>query len=536
MTQKSFVGLLLFAWATTLPAADQTPLAIIPVPQQVERPAGSFQLTPATRIYAAPELRETGEFIAAQLRSATGYSLKVETSSDARRADLNAIILTTTSTNTQLGAEGYELTVAAHSVVICAPTTAGIFYGGQTLRQLLPPEIFSTNQVSGVNWQMPAVHIADWPRFSWRGQMLDVSRHFYTKAEVETLLDLMALHKLNVFHWHLVDNQGWRIEIKKYPRLTQVGAWRKGIGWGLDPKASTAYRADGQYGGFYTQTDIRDVVAYATARHITIVPEIELPGHSAAALLAYPQFADYPGTNHPANYMVYDPANPEMFHFLEDVLTEIFALFPGKYIHIGGDEVAKTDWKNSPACQALMRREHLKNEEELQSWFIRQIATWVSAQGKTLVGWSEILQGGLAPDAVVMDWIGGGKEAAEAGHDVVMTPLTHCYLNYYQSTNFAAEPRAPLKHYIPLAKVYAFDPIPAGLPAAFQSHVLGAQGCLWTEWIASFPHAEYMLFPRLCALSEVVWSAKASRDWPDFQRRLAVHLVRLDELGVNHHP
>ena len=490
---------------------------------------------------------ETARLLAAQLRQATGYPLKVSVKSDRNGAISNTVSLTTLGVGANDGAEGYKLTVTTNSVVIRAPEQAGVFYGVQTLLQLLPPKILSTNLVADADWQMPCVQIEDWPRFKWRGLMLDVSRHFYTVAQVETLLNLMALHKLNVFHWHLVDDQGWRIEIKKYPKLTRIGAWRKGIGWGLDPKSSTAYNSDGKYGGYYTQDDIREVVAYAAARHITIVPEIEMPGHSKAALAAYPQFGVLDETNkaeitrdihlirgHP-NYGVYDPANPGTFTFLENILTEVFRLFPGKYIHIGGDEVRKNYWANSPGCQALMKREGLKSEEQLQSWFIKRIEKFVNTHGKTLVGWSEILQGGLATNAVVMDWIGGGREAASEGHDVVMTPRSYCYLNFYQSTNFSAEPRAPQGRYTSLQKIYSFEPIPTNLPAQFDPHILGAQGNLWTEWIASFPHGEYMLFPRLCALAEVVWSPKDSRNWPDFQRRLKVQEERLGELGVNYH-
>ena len=420
---------------------------------------GEFALTPQTQIYADVPSRKTANFLAAALRQATGYPLKISVRPDA--ATSNGILLTTLGASANVGAEGYDLTVTTNGVVIRATNQAGMFYGVQTLLQLLPAEIFSKQLVTNRDWQVPCVEIEDWPRFKWRGLMLDVSRHFYTKAEVETLLDLMALHKLNVFHWHLVDDQGWRIEINKYPKLTQIGAWRKGIGWGLDPKSSTAYNSKGKYGGYYAQDDIREVVAYAAARHITVVPEIEMPGHSKAALAAYPQFGVLDDTNkaditpnihvirgHP-NYGVYDPANPGTFTFLENILTEVFRLFPGKYIHIGGDEVRKNYWANSPGCQALMKREGLENEKQLQSWFIKRIEKFVNARGRTLVGWSEILQGGLATNAVVMDWIGGGREAASEGHDVVMTPRSYCYLNFYQSTNFAAEPPGPRGRLLP---------------------------------------------------------------------------------------
>jgi hexosaminidase len=541
----------LFFWSSALTAlaGDAGNLAIIPQPQTVERSIGNFELQPQTRIVTDSASQATADQLAAALRPATGWSLPVNLRPAASPV-AGDILLTTHSADAALGPEGYDLTITTNEVVIRAPTPAGLFYGVQTLRQLLPPEIFSTNAVAGVNWQMPCVHIRDWPRFKWRGLMLDVSRHFYNVSEVKTLLDLMALHKLNTFHWHLVDSQGWRIEIEKYPLLTSEGAWRTNseLKHPLlkipetfahpDWTAPTADKfKDGRYGGFYTPADIRAVVAYAAARHITIVPEIEMPGHSTAALAAYPRFSGPGGTNDTAysnaHYGIYDPANPETFTFLEDVLTEVFQLFPGPYVHIGGDEVQKDFWKHSPDCQALMKREGLKNEDELQSWFIKRIETFVNAHGKILVGWSEILQGGLAQNAVVMDWIGGGEKAARAGHDAVMTPTGFCYFNYYQSTNHTTEPRAQ-GGFIPLEKAYGFDPVPAGLPAPLQAHILGAQGNLWTEYIASLPHAEYMLFPRTCALAEVVWSAREARNWPDFQRRLQVQEQRLDALNVNY--
>jgi hexosaminidase len=425
-------------------------------------------------------------------------------------------------------------------VVIRAPAPAGLFYGVQTLFQLLPLEIFSSNRVQNVAWQIPCVQIEDWPRFKWRGIMFDVSRHFFSKAEVETVLDTMALHKFNTFHWHLTDDHGWRIEIKKYPKLTQIGAWRSSAGFGFDPKASDAYGPDGRYGGFYTQGDIREVVKYAAARHITVVPEIEMPGHATAALAAYPQYSCTGGPFEPIMTAgifngIYDPSKEGTFEFLAGVLKEVGQLFPGKYIHVGGDEVPKDTWKTNAACQALMKREGLKNEEELQSWFMRRIEKIVNSTGHSMIGWSEILQGGLATNAAVMDWIGGAREAATAGHDVVMTPTAYCYFDFYQSTNKAAEPEAagwggPLL----LNKMYAFDPMPTNVPPQLQSHILGTQGNLWTERIPNLKHAEYMLFPRACALAEVTWSAQNARDWDDFMRRLQLHVQRLNELNINY--
>jgi hexosaminidase len=522
-----------FAQASNVPA-------IIPLPQSMELRDGTFQITAGTHVYRDHDSRATARFLNERLRTSTGFQIEGSRRFFDSAAIPGAILLTTQNADTNLGPEGYELTVTTNSVVIRAPAQAGLFYGVQTLFQLLPPEIYSTNQVENVSWQIPCVEIKDWPRFQWRGFMLDVSRHFFKKSEVETLLDAMAMHKMNVFHWHLTDDHGWRIEIKKYPKLTEVGAWRKEAGFGFDPKLTTAYGPDGRYGGFYTQEDIRDVVKFAAARHITIVPEIEMPGHSTAALSAYPQFSCTGGPFEPSTTAgifngIYDPAKEETFQFLADVIAEVAPLFPGKYFHIGGDEVPKDTWHNSADCQALMKREGLKNEEELQSYFVRRIEKIVEANGHSMIGWSEILQGGLPQNAAVMDWIGGAKEAAIAGHDVVMTPTAYCYFDFCQSTNQAAEPKAadwggPL----PLNKIYAFEPMPTNVPTELQSFVLGAQGNLWTEQISNFKQAEYMTFPRACALAEVTWSAKDARNWDDFMRRLQVQVRRFDELNINY--
>jgi hexosaminidase len=368
--------------------------------------------------------------------------------------------------------------------------------------------------------------------------LLDVSRHFFTKEEVEQILDGLALHKINVLHWHLVDDQGWRIEIKKYPRLTEMGAWRKNIGFGMDPKASTAYGPDGRYGGFYTQDDIREVVAYAAARHITIVPEIEMPGHSSAALAAYPQYScnggpfttDVGGGVFPG---VYCAGNDETFDFLQNVLTEVFALFPSKYIHVGGDEVPTTSWEKCEKCQARKKTEGLANDRQLESYFIQRMEKFINAHNRLLIGWSEIREGGLAQNAALMDWIGGATEGASAGHDVVMTPENFCYVDHYQSKDHAKEPKA-IGGFLPLRKIYGFDPIPANLAPEFQKHILGAQGNLWAEYIPNLRHAEYMIFPRESALAEVAWSPKEARNFDDFLRRLEIDDRRLEQMGVNY--
>ena len=549
-----FVALYLMATAFNASAND---LALIPWPQQVQPQAGSFTLTSQTRICADWSSRQTAQFLAQRLRQSTGYPLKVHWRLFGALPQ-NGILLTTKNANTNLGPEGYELLVTTNGIVIRASTQAGLFYGGQTLLQLLPPEIFSTNVVTE-NWQAPCVQIEDWPRFPWRGLMLDVSRHFYKPSEVEAILDEMAVYKLNRFHWHLVDDDGWRIEIKKYPKLTQIGAWRQKVGlernhrtdgetntwpaW-IKPTADK-FAPDGRYGGYYTPDEIREMVAYATTRHIMVVPEIEMPGHSGAALAAYPELGctgrpyeiERPGIFHGG---ALDPAKPKVYTFLDDVLTETFKLFPAPYVHIGGDEVAKGVWNQYPDCQALMKQQGIAvtNEAALQTWFTERMVSFISAHGKTPIGWSEVMRGGLATNVVIMDWIGGGEKAAAAGHDAIMSPadpVDFAYFDHYQSTNHAVEPRA-IGGYLPLRRVYAFEPMPTNLPASLQSHILGPQGNLWTEYVASLPHAQYMIFPRACAMAEVGWSAKDARNWDDFTQRLTVDEKRLDELGVNYRP
>jgi hexosaminidase len=520
----------------SLQAQPEAP-AIIPAPQKMDLLPGAFTLKPTTEILVAPASLTTGQYLAERLRASTGYKIPVR----AIRRTIpvpDDILLTTRWLKNGLDPESYQVLVQSNCVVIRSPEDAGLFYGAQTFLQLLPPEIFARQTVSGTPWEVPCVDIKDQPRFKWRGLMLDVSRHFFNKSEVEQLLDALALYKINTFHWHLVDDQGWRIEIKRYPGLVRTGAWRKGINFGLDPKSSKAYDADGRYGGFYTQADIREVVAYAAARHITIIPEIEMPGHSSAALSAYPELSCTGGPFTPdVNGGVFDGiycvGNPQATKFVQDVLTEVFELFPGKYVHVGGDEVPTTNWAHCPKCQAVMKKEGFKKEIELESYFIRGMEKFINAHGRSLIGWSEIREGGLAQNAAIMDWIGGAVEAATAGHDVVMTPLSDCYLDHYQSKNQSAEPHA-IGGFLPLKQVYSYEPIPTNLPSQFQPHILGAQGNVWTEYMPNISHVEYMIFPRLNALAEVNWSPRTARNWPDFKRRLAVDSRRLEQLGVNY--
>jgi hexosaminidase len=510
---------------------------IIPKPVKVQTANDSFKLSLQTQILAPGLSAATGELLAARLRKSTGYPLPIQTRSDAgskSAADISLEIDSTLSKNP----EAYELKVTADGVAIRAADAAGLFYGVQTLLQLLPPEILGAAPATNKNWEVRAVNLQDEPRFKWRGLMLDVSRHFFSKQEVEKLLDSLAFYKINVFHWHLVDDQGWRLEIKKYPKLTEEGAWRKGVDFGLDPKAAEAYGPDGRYGGFYTQDDIHEVVAYAAARHITVVPEIEMPGHSTAALRAYPELSCTGGpfkADLPAGIFngVYCAGNEQVFAFLEDVLDEVFKLFPGRYIHLGGDEVPTNTWHNCIKCQARREQEGLNSDLELEGYFIRRMAGFVTAHGRIPIGWSEIIKDKLPRQTVVMDWIGGAVQAASTGHDVVRTPMEFCYFDQYQTEDRDHEPRAS-GGFLSLEKVYSFEPIPADLKGADREHILGTQANVWTEYIPSFRQLEYQTFPRLCALAEVAWSPKAGRDWDNFAARINAHGKKLRELGVNY--
>lgn len=525
-------GLILFEHRT----GDPPTFGLVPLPEHIERHSGHFILRPEVRLVVDPGSRATGQYLAERLRHSTGYLVPV---SGIVEGVAGNVTLTTSNAPAALGPEGYRLEIQPSGVLIRAPSDVGFFYGVQTLLQLLPPQIYAASGVSRVQWRMPCLAIEDRPRFPWRGYMLDVSRHFFSKREIKRVLDYMALHKLNRFHWHLTDDQGWRLEIKKYPRLTEVGAWRPRIGFNLDPKSSTAYGPDGRYGGFYTQEDVREIVAYAGARHISIVPEIELPGHATAALAAYPEFSCFPERAHystagtSALDGVYCAGKDETFEFLQNVLAEVLELFPSEYIHIGGDEVSKQNWKQCPRCQARIRAEGLKDEAGLQSYFIHRIGEFLQGHGRTLIGWTEIRQGGLPENAAVMDWLGAAVDIANSGHDVVRTPNEYCYLDYYQSRDRAGEPPAA-GGYLGLKKAYSLEPIPIELSPTNQPHILGAQGNLWTEYIPNLDQAEYMTFPRLCALSEVAWSPAETHSWDEFSERIKTHVARLEQLGIRY--
>lgn len=503
--------------------------SFVPQPVKAELLPSSFRLTSRTAISFSPEDKGLANLIQREIAAFSGWNLPLKTGGS------DGIVLKRVKDLTVLGS--YRLRIDAKTVTIEAASGEGLLNGFQTLRQALPAEAAATRPVKGVVWEGPCLIVEDSPRFPWRGTMLDVARHFMPVSFVKRFIDLLALHKLNVFHWHLTEDQGWRIEIKKWPKLTEVGAWRKETIIGR-PRENAVF--DGiPHGGFYTQEEIREVVAYAAERHITVVPEIEMPGHAQAAIAAYPQFGCSPVplevmTTWGVSDNVYN-VKEETFAFLFDVLEEVLQLFPSKFIHIGGDECPKTQWKADAHAQETMKKNGLKNEEELQSWFIRRIDKFLDERGRRLVGWDEILEGGLAEGATVMAWrsMNYGVEAAEHGSDVVMSPTSHCYLDYYQARNQEGEPIA-IGGYLPLRTVYSFEPVSPKIPAAKAHHVLGGQGNLWTEYMKDDRKVEYMAFPRLCALAEVCWSPADKREWSGFRTRLAPHLQRLDQRKVNY--
>jgi hexosaminidase len=523
-------------------AAEPEAIALLPQPLHVVRGSGAFVLNKDVTIRIdkdSPDAANVAGQLAMWIRRGTGLRLAV-VPSDAAGVPQNAILLMIKTADAALGAEGYSLEVSPAGVVICAAAGPGLFYGTQTLLQLLPPQVFcSTKPQAPPVWAVPAVRIEDRPRFPWRGLVLDSARHFFTVEEIENFIDLMVQHKLNVLHWHLTDDVGWRLEIKRYPKLTQIGAWRKGILFGLNPKDSTAWGADGRYGGFYSQDEVRRLVAYAKDRYVRIMPEIEMPGHIGAALAAYPEYGCTGRRFDPdegARKMgICCAGNDATYEFIEGILSEVLDLFPSKFIHVGGDEVGKEQWKACPKCQARIRREGLKDECQLESYFIRRIEKFLNARKRTLIGWDEILEGGLAPNAAVMSWRGaeGGIAAANAGHDVLMTPFYHCYFDLYQAAS--GEPKA-IGGFVPLERVYAFEPVPPGLAAGAAKHILGSSGNLWSEYFPNYAHVQYMAYPRACAMAEVTWSDPKHKNWDDFRRRLDVHLRRLKAEGVNYRP
>ena len=511
---------------------------IIPKPVSLEMLEGYFVLDEDTQIIfeqGSADAESVAHYLVSALSPATGYALSVDAIRDVTTVE-NAIILSALDEEGDLGREGYRLRVEQDRIEIAAPHGAGLFYGVQTLRQLLPAEVFSVTRIDDMAWTIPCVAIEDFPRFQWRGMCLDVARHFMPKEFVKKYIDAIALHKMNSLHLHLTDDQGWRIEIKKYPRLTEVGAWRDETVSGHSRDVPRTFDGKG-HGGFYSQSEVREIVAYAAARHVNVVPEIEMPGHAQAAIAAYPELGNVPEkldvwTTWGVNKNIFN-AEESTVLFLQDVLEEVVDLFPSTYIHVGGDEAVKDQWEASAAVQERIRALGLQNESEMQSYIIRRMDTFLTGKGRRLVGWDEILEGGLAEGATVMSWRGdeGGIAAAKAGHDVVMTPTSHTYFDYYQDDP-ENEPLA-IGGRLPLENVYAFNPVPEALTPEEARHVLGTQGQLWTEYIESPSHAEYMTFPRACALAEVAWTPQDAREYSDFLARLETHLKRLDKLDIN---
>jgi len=503
-------------------------LAIIPKPLTQQSGQGSFSLSGKTQLFVSDAAALlNASMLNDRLEQTLGFRLNVLQRLP-RKLDSNYLLLRTAShtPNKQNENETYALAINPHSIELTG-SAAGQFYGMQTLLQMLPTKASAIAHLRTVS-------IADNPRFAWRGMHLDVARHMVSVEFIKKFLDQMAFYKMNTFHWHLTEDQGWRIEIKAYPKLTEVGAWRKEstLKRHVEP-----YIGDGNsYGGFYTQEQIKEVVAYAAARHITVVPEIELPGHAQAALAAYPELACTPGPFEVAtNWGIFEDIfcpSEATFHFLENVLTEVMALFPGQYLHIGGDEVPKVRWKKSALAQEVMRREGLKNEEELQSWFIRRIEKFINSKGKRLIGWDEILEGGLAPNATVMSWRGedGGIAAARQGHDVIMSPTSHCYFDAGQGPK--EQESWELGGELPIEKVYAYNPVPAVLKGEEQRHVKGVQANIWTEYLSKPEMIEYMAFPRLLAMAEVAWTAQQGKEYASFEKRLETHYPRLQQAGL----
>jgi len=520
----------------------QQQVTIIPTPSKMQVKSGVFKLTNGTVIVTSGDLAHEAEMLNYYLNQLYGFRLDVKSKS----AGKSNIILTkkTGSGNP----EAYILNMNAKAATIQATDVRGLFMGIQSFLQLIPPQKVSSRHDFSIS--IPQVTIVDEPAFGYRGMHLDVCRHIFDIAFIKKYIDYIAMQKFNTFHWHLTDDQGWRIEIKKYPELTKVGAWRNGTTIGRYPGTGN----DGiRYGGYYTQEQIKEIVKYAADRHITVIPEIEMPGHASAAIAAYPELSCFPNesTRAPKNIAwsgdtigkfvqqtwgvfpdIFCPTE-NTFNFLENVLDEVMQLFPSTYIHIGGDEAPKDNWKRCAHCQKLIRKEGLKDEHELQSYFVQRIEKYLNSKGRKIIGWDEILEGGLAPNATVMSWRGeeGGIEAASDNHDVIMTPGGWMYFDHTQTKQ---EDSVTIGGFTPLEKVYKYQPVPAKLDASKAGHVLGAQANVWTEYMAYPSKVEYMIFPRMSALSEVLWTPESRKNWNRFKNSLPFIYQRYQLWGANY--
>lgn len=537
--KKTF--LILSVAALTLVSCSKKAETIALIPQPVSMTTGTETFTIPSNItiaFDSPSLEAAANFIGETLNERIGTEFTTTNNTE------NATITIELWQNAPKP-EAYKLEIDDDKIEIEVADHSGAIYALQTILQLLPEEVFAN---SHQNYALPEVEITDYPRFKWRGMHLDCSRHFFTADEIKKYIDYIAMHKLNIFHWHFTDDQGWRMESKKYPLLTEKSAWRVDRtkeNWSDTKPIDRSKGEEATYGGFYTQEQIKDIVAYAKERGVTVIPEVEMPGHTSEVFAAYPELSCLgklqevtPGGYYPADMATcFCAGNEDVFTFLENILVETSELFPdAPYIHIGGDEVDKKFWENCPKCKARMKKEGLKDTHELQSYFIKRIEKFVNEKiGKPIIGWDEILEGGLAPNATVMSWQGvrGGITAAKAGHDVVMTPNSHLYFDYYQN-NPEEEPQA-IGGYLTTKMVYSYEPIAESFTKEEAKHVLGAQANVWTEFIQDFSHVEYMSLPRMSALAEIVWSPKESKNWDNFSKRLATHNNRLGAMGANYH-
>lgn len=542
---RSFLYLFFMLWCLHAASQSQPKISIIPQPVSLQAGQGNFELKANTAIEistSAGPLETVAGILAQRLSKPTGYTIEVKSVNAFTKGNIHLQL----NGGKELGKEGYRLDVTPEEINIVADSSAGIFYGIQSLLQLFPKQIESKQKVDQVSWTVPSVSIRDQPRFGWRGAMLDVSRHFFTKQQVKDFIDEMVKYKFNMLHLHLTDDQGWRVEIKSLPKLTEVGAWRpERVGkWGNTPRPSPDEPKT--YGGFYSHEDIRELVKYASDRYMNILPEVDVPGHSLATVASYPELSCtdsnyYVGVGnkimqwHSKGFSALIdntlcPANEKVYTFLDKVFTEIAMLFPFEYIHMGGDECAKDFWVNNPAIKDLMKKEGLKNMHEVQSYFVKRVEKILKSKGKKLIGWDEIIEGGLPSDATVMSWRGmrGGIQAAKMGHKVVMSPATHVYYDLYQGDPIAEPPTYSM---VRLRDSYKFEPVPEGVN---EQLILGGQGNLWTEQIQNMRHAQYMLYPRVLAVAESVWSPKEKKNWNHFITRVESEFERLDVADVKY--